>query len=101
MKQVGHPTDEEFERLKELVDEYFVGDRWAIEVRCWDDGDVHLTAYSTIGTNCDDGYPLAISWHRQNIIYERQAEHCHYENRVRYQASSRPSRVLNRQEIDF
>jgi len=101
MDAVGRPTDEEFDRLKELVEEYFVGSSWAIEVRCWDDDDVHLTAYSTIGTNCDEGYPLAIAYHRQNIIYERQEGHCHYENRVRYQASSRPNRILNREEIEW
>jgi hypothetical protein len=32
---------------------------------------------------------------------KREADHCHYENRVGYQTSSRPNRVLNRIEIDF
>jgi hypothetical protein len=101
MKEVGRPTEEELDRLEELVEQYFVGDSWAVEIRCWDDDDVHLTAYSTIGTNCNEGYPLSVAWHRQNIIYERQSGHCHYENRLRSQTSSQPDRTLNRVEIDW
>lgn len=101
MNEVGRPTSEELDRMEELVDEYFVGDSWATEIRCWDDGDVHINAYSTLGTNYDDGYPVEVRYHRQNILYKREDNECFYKNVVELMTSSRPKMELNRIEIDW
>lgn len=101
MRELGRPTDEELDRIEELADEYFRSDRWAVEVRCWDDGDVHLIAYSTLGTNVSEGYPIDVRSHKQLIIYERESGHAHYQNKVNYQTNMKPDKLLNRIEIDF
>jgi hypothetical protein len=100
MNEIGRPTDEELDRMEELADQYFVGDKWGLDAKFWDDGDVHLTAYSTIGTNNDDGYPMEALHHRQLIIYEREDDECWYVNKVKI-SHPRPNRELNRVEIDF
>lgn len=99
LSDVGRPTEAEFDRLEELVDEYFVGDSWAIECRCWDDGDVHLTAYSTIGTNCTDGYPIEVAWHRQYLHYQREEESCKYSNKLSLMGP--PDRTLKTFEVEW
>ena len=80
MKRIGRPTEAELDRIEELVDEYFVGDSWALDAKFWDDGDIHLTAYSTLGTNCNEGYPIEVINHRQVILYKRQSGDCYYIN---------------------
>lgn len=100
MNEVGRPTEEEFDRLEELVEQYFVGDKWAVEIRCWDDSDVHLIAYSTIGTNCTEGYPVEVMYHRQNIIYKREDDICYYSNKIRTM-DNRPNRELNRIYLEW
>lgn len=97
---VGRPTDAELDRMEELVDEYFVGDNYAIKINCWDDGDVHLTAYSTIGTNCSEGYPMEVLEHRQIIEYKRDDETCLYRNFVRREWPG-PNQELDRERIEF
>ncbi len=100
MKSVGRPTEAELNRLKELVEQYFVGDRWAVNAEFWDDGDVHLEAFSTIGTSHAAGYDDNVAYHRQIIRYERQSQLCEYENRVSYSGSYR-IKVLNEFHIDW
>jgi len=93
-------TDAERERIYELIDKYFVGDRFSIDERLWDDGDAHITVYSTLGTNCNEGYPMRAIAHRQILEYERKAGTCVYRNFVRME-NPRPQKVLNRVEIEF
>lgn len=100
MKDIARPTDEELNRMEELAREYFVIDSWAIDSKLWDDGDVHLTAYSTLATNVDDGYKTKHLHHRQTIHYQREGEYCHYKNVVTLQ-SPEPDRVLNMIEIEW
>jgi hypothetical protein len=100
MRSIGRPTEEEIDRLKELAEQYFVGDKWAIKAKLWDDDDVHLEAFSTIGTSHAAGYEDTVAHHRQIIRYERQSQLCEYENRVSY-ASSHRSKKLNEFYIDW
>jgi hypothetical protein len=100
MDKVGRPTDSEISRMEELVNTYFGGERWAIEAKFWDDGDVHLEAYSTIGTGFERDYPNNVSHHRQLIRYERESGKCTYLNRVTYTDRMRV-RDLNRLELDW
>lgn len=100
MRSVGRPTEAELDRLEELVDQYFVGDRWAIDAKLWDDGDVHLEAFSTIGTSHAAGYDENVASHRQIIRYERQSQLCEYENRVSYAGSYR-RKILKEFYIDW
>ena len=100
MNKIGRPTTDELDRIEELVDEYFVGDSWALDAKFWDDGDVHLTAYSTLGTNFNDGYPRNALDHKQFILYERQDGEAEYINRVNM-ASPLPDKELNRISIDW
>lgn len=93
-------TEAERERMYELIDQFFVGESFSIDERLWDDGDAHITAYSTVGTNCTEGYPMRVIAHRQIIEYERAAETCVYRNFVRLE-NPRPQKVLNRVDIDF
>lgn len=91
-------TDEEISMVEELVEEMFVGDNYAINITAWDDGDVHIEAHSTIGTNCNEGYPMYVVYHRQIIEYERYDNELLYWNIVRA-ANPKPSKVLNRIEL--
>lgn len=100
MNEIGRPTEQELDRMEELVDQYFVGDTWGLDAKFWDDGDVHLTAYSTLGTNFSDGYPIEILEHKQLIIYERFDEEAIYINRLRV-GSPRPNRELDRIELEW
>lgn len=86
--------------MEELVDEYFVLDDYAIEVKCWDDGDVHISAFSTIGTNHDGNYPQDVLQHRQIIRYCRDDDTCLYQNVVR-RSWPAPDQELDREEIEF
>lgn len=97
---VGRPSEVEIDRMEELVDELFVGDQYAIKANFWDDGDVHMTAFSTIGTNIDEGYPMDALEHRQTIRYHRDDDVCIYQNVVRHEFPS-PNQVLERREVDF
>lgn len=99
MKQIARPTKSEIDRLEELANQYFVGEHWAIEAKFWDDGDIHLEAFSTIGVGQDTGYPKSVAYHRQILRYERQSNLCEYENIV--MQSNNHSRVLNEFWIDW
>jgi hypothetical protein len=100
LNEIARPTDEELDRIEELVDEYFVGEKWGLDAKFWDDGDVHLTAYSTLGTNCNEGYPMEVINHRQVIVYQREAGDCFYINEARIDAP-RCNQELNQINIDF
>lgn len=103
MNSIGRPTDDEIARLEALADKYFVRDRWAIEARLWDDGDVHMCAYSTIGTGDIDAYPDEVFNHQQVIEYER-GDGAVYINRLELKCEKHKAanvRELNRFGIDF
>lgn len=95
----NRPTDAELGRVEELIEELFVGSRYSIDIRLWDDGDVHITAYSTLGTNMTDGYPPDTYQHRQVIEYEREAEMLLYRNYLK-RMHPKPSCELNRIEFE-
>ena len=97
--KVGRPTESEIDRIEELANRLFVDDSWTINSKMWDDGDVHLTAYSTVGTSYDEGYPSEVVHHRQFIIYERFNEEAVYLNKLRLH-HPRPDRELDRRELD-
>lgn len=100
MNEIGRPTSDELDRIEELAEQYFVGESWSIDAKFWDDGDIHLTAYSTLGTNCYDAYPIEVLRHRQYIIYERYDEEALYLNKLEI-SHPRPDRELNRIELDW
>jgi len=98
MKQIGRPTEEELDRLETFAEEYFVGGRWAIDAKLWDDGDVHLEAFSTLGTSFDRGYDEDVKAHRQIIRYERSTNRWVYINKVSYRGG-RTSKYLTEDVI--
>lgn len=98
MNEIGRPTDEELDQMQSFAEEYFVGDRWAIDASLWDDGDVHLEAFSTLGTSFDRGYDETVKAHRQIIKYERSASRWVYINKVAY-TGARPSQYLTEDVI--
>lgn len=100
MKTIGRPQEEELDRMEELVDELFVGDSWGIAATFWDDEDVHLRAYSTLGTNVYEGYPMYVISHKQEIIYEREDNEAVYRNRVEME-HPREDRTLEQRELDW
>lgn len=100
MKEIGRPTDEELNRLEELVNEIFVGESWGVAATFWDDDDVHLRAYSTIGTNVREGYPMHVISHKQEIIYEREDEEAIYRNKVEME-HPRENNILQQRELDW
>jgi len=98
MNRIGRPTEEELDRMEAFAEEYFVGDRWAIDAMLWDDGDVHLEAFSTLGTSHDRGYGPNIASHRQIIRYERSTSRWVYINKV-ITTGSNKNRYLIEEEI--
>lgn len=95
---VGRPTDAEFDMMERLIDDLFVKDTHMMEVKCWRDGDVHITAMSTLGTNTNEGYPIDVKWHRQNIVYRREMGKIVYTNVVE-RMDLKPDKTLDRREI--
>jgi len=100
MNDIGRPTDEELDRMEELVDELFVGHSWGLAATFWDDDDVHLRAYSTLGTNFNDGYPMYVISHKQEIIYERQDSEAVYRNRIEME-HPREDKTLEQRDLDW
>jgi len=103
MNDVGVITEEEHERIKEAVEKHFVGDTWAIEASLWDDGDVHLEAFSTIGNSNHAGYSDDVWNHQQVIVYERD-DVFKYQNRVEYRCEGhrvKEMQVLQEKELDW
>jgi len=100
MRQIGRPTDEELDRIEALAEEYFSGERWAVEAKFWDDGDVHLEAFCTIGTSFDSGYDKSVRFHRQILRYERSANQCTYTNKV-VRSDESAVQYLNEIEIEW
>lgn len=98
MNEIGRPTEEELDRMEAFVEEYFVGDRWAIDAKLWDDGDVHLEAFSTLGTSFERGYDEGVKAHRQIIKYERGPNQWVYINKVSY-TGARKSKYLKEEVI--
>jgi len=98
MNEIGRPTEEELDRMEAFAEEYFVGDRWAIDAMLWDDGDVHLEAFSTLGTSFERGYDEDVKAHRQIIKYERGPKQWVYINKVSY-TGARPSKYLTEEVI--
>ena len=99
MRSVGRPAGEELDRIEELAEMYFHKDRWAIDAFFWDDGDVHIEAFSTIGTGYEHAYPDEVNNHRQIIVYERDAEILKYKNRIELKNDNIGSRVRVLNEI--
>lgn len=99
MNPVGRPKDSEMDRVSGLAKEYFVSDDWSIEVKCWDDGDVHIEAYSTLGVGFAVGYPSDVHYHRQIVRYKRDESVCNYINAVYYTDGT--IQDLNRFEISL
>mgnify|MGYP000294044871 CR=1 FL=1 len=100
MNEIGRPTDEELDRMEELVEELFVGDSWGLAATFWDDSDVHLRAYSTLGTNLNEGYPMYVISHKQEIIYERHGGEAVYRNRVEME-HPREDVMLQQYDLDW
>lgn len=96
---VGRPTDDEIDRVEELVEEHFGDNPYGIKVKLWNDGDVHMVAYSTIATNCTGGVPKGVLEHRETIKYER-GDVCIYREYYRKEFPEQ-NEVLERTEIDF
>jgi hypothetical protein len=82
MKYIGRPTDEELDRIEELAEAYFLGEWWTVEAKLWDDGDVHLEAFCTLGTSFEQRYDNSVRYHRQVLRYERSSNSCTYINKV-------------------
>jgi len=100
VKEIGRPTDEELDRMEALAEAYFSGERWAVEAKLWDDGDVHLEAFCTLGTSFEPGYDNSVRYHRQILIYERSANTCTYINKVSRFGESQVQ-YLNEEAIDW
>jgi hypothetical protein len=100
VKDIGRPTEDELDRMEELVNELFVGDSWGLAATFWDDRDVHLRAYSTLGSNVYEGYPMYVISHKQEIIYERQDDEAVYRNRVEME-HPRQNKILQQRDIEW
>jgi len=105
MNKIGRPTHEEINRIEELADKYFEEDiPWAVESKFWDDGDVHLEAYQTLGTGADRGYNGDVNNHRNIIYYRRDDGFAKYVERVQYNHTSAVGysvSVLEEERLDF